>query len=58
MALRDQALAAGSTLGYNYPQSDWYRMSYRLLTDQGLDPEALDDTQRRTLLQRVLPGGK
>ena len=58
LGLRDQALAAGSTLGYNYPQSDWYQMSYRLLTNEGLDPEALDDTQRRTLLQRVLPGGK
>ncbi|WP_035617701.1 outer membrane protein assembly factor BamD [Hyphomonas johnsonii] len=58
LGLRDQALAAGSTLGYNYPQSDWYKMSYRLLTKQGLDPEALTPETRRTLLQRMLPGGK
>ncbi|HCE23809.1 MAG TPA: outer membrane protein assembly factor BamD, partial [Hyphomonas sp.] len=32
LGLRDQALAVGSTLGYNYPNSDWYKMSYRLLT--------------------------
>jgi outer membrane protein assembly factor BamD len=58
LGLRDQALAVGSTLGYNYPNSDWYKMSYRLLTNEGLDPEALDAETRRTLLQRILPGGK
>ena len=58
LGLRDQALAAGSTLGYNYPDSDWYRMSYRLLTKEGLDPEALDEGTRRTFLQRIIPGGK
>ncbi|MEQ3648400.1 outer membrane protein assembly factor BamD [Hyphomonas sp.] len=58
LGLRDQALAVGSTLGYNYPNSNWYKMSYRLLTDEGLDPEALDEETRRTLLQRILPGGK
>ncbi|MDX1291677.1 MAG: outer membrane protein assembly factor BamD [Hyphomonas sp.] len=58
LGLRDQALAVGSTLGYNYPNSDWYKMSYRLLTNEGLDPEALDSETRRTLLQRILPGGK
>jgi len=58
LGLRDQALAVGSTLGYNYPNSNWYKMSYRLLTDEGLDPEALDEETRRTLLQRIIPGGK
>ena len=56
LGLRDQALAAGATLGYNYPNSDWYKMSYRLLTKQGLDPEA--PQVRRTMLQRIIPGGK
>jgi len=57
LGLRDQALAAGATLGYNYPGSDWYQMSYRLLTKQGLDPEA-DSAPRRTLIQKIIPGGK
>jgi outer membrane protein assembly factor BamD len=58
LGLKDQALAAGSTLGYNYPDSDWYKMSYRLLTGEGLDPEALDEDTRRSLLQKIIPGGK
>jgi len=57
LGLRDQALAAGATLGYNYPNSDWYQMSYRLLTNQGLDPEA-DSAPRRTLIQKIVPDGK
>jgi len=57
LGLRDQALAAGATLGYNYPRSDWYQMSYRLLTKEGLDPEA-DSVPRRTLIQKIIPGGK
>jgi hypothetical protein len=32
-------------------------MSYRLLTNQGLDPEA-DSAPRRTLIQKIVPGGK
>lgn len=58
LGLRNEALAVGSTLGYNYPNSDWYKRSYRLLTKEGLDPEALDAQTRRTFLQRILPGGK
>lgn len=58
LGLRTEAVAVGSTLGYNYPHSDWYKMSYRLLTKEGLDPEALDEPTRRTLMQRILPGGK
>ncbi|MAN47537.1 MAG: outer membrane protein assembly factor BamD [Alphaproteobacteria bacterium] len=58
VGLRDQALAVGSTLGYNYPNSDWYKMSYRLLTEEGVDPEAVDEKTRRSWLQRILPDGK
>ena len=57
LGLRQEALAAGAVLGYNYPNSDWYRMSYRLLSGQGMDPEAVPDAQRRTWLQRLIPGG-
>jgi outer membrane protein assembly factor BamD len=51
-------MAAGATLGYNYPDSDWYRMSYRLLTNEGVDLESISTSQRRTLIQRLIPGGK
>lgn len=57
LGLRQEALAAGAVLGYNYPNSDWYRMSYSLLNGQGMDPEAVSDAQRRTWLQRLIPGG-
>lgn len=58
LGLNDQALAAGATLGYNYPETDWYKMSYRLLTNQGVDLETISEPQKRTLLQRIIPGGK
>lgn len=58
LGLKEEALAAGAVLGYNYPESRWYRDSYRLLTNQGLDPEAASEAQKRTWLQRLIPGGK
>lgn len=57
MGLKQEALAAGSVLGYNYPESVWYRYSYRLLSGQGLDPEGASEVQKRTWLQRLIPGG-
>ena len=58
LGLKQEALAAGAVLGYNYPETDWYRDSYRLLTNQGLDPDAASPEQKRTWLQRLIPGGK
>lgn len=55
LGLKNEALVAGSTLGYNYPDSDWYKMSYRLLTDEGIDIESFSDEERRSWLQRVTP---
>lgn len=55
LGLKNEALVAGSTLGYNYPDSDWYRMSYRLLTNEGIDLESFSDEERRTWLQRITP---
>jgi outer membrane protein assembly factor BamD len=57
LGLKDQALAAGATLGYNYPDSDWYKMSYRLLTNEGVDIEAVSASEKRTLIERLIPGG-
>ncbi len=58
LGLRQEALAAGAVLGYNFPESQWYRDSYRVLTNEGLDPELVEEEQRRTWLQRLIPGGK
>ncbi|MEM8617076.1 MAG: outer membrane protein assembly factor BamD [Pseudomonadota bacterium] len=58
IGLEQEAKATGAVLGYNYPESDWYRDTYRLLTRQGIDPEDATDNQRRTWLQRIIPGGK
>ncbi|MEM7492699.1 MAG: outer membrane protein assembly factor BamD [Pseudomonadota bacterium] len=58
LGLKQEALAAGAVLGYNYPNSEWYRMSYRLLGGEGLNPDTFSDDQRRTWLQRLIPGGR
>jgi outer membrane protein assembly factor BamD len=47
LGLKDQAVAAGATLGHNFPDSDWYQMSYRLLTTQGLASADLDEGASR-----------
>ena len=57
MGLKQEALAAGAVLGYNYPDTVWYGYSYRLLSGQGLDPEGATEVQKRTWLQRLIPGG-
>ncbi|WP_321490764.1 outer membrane protein assembly factor BamD [uncultured Hyphomonas sp.] len=56
LGMRPQATEAAATLGYNYPNSDWYKMAYGLMTNEGI----LLDTSapKRTLLQRIIPGGK
>lgn len=57
MGLKQDALASGAVLGYNYPDSVWYRDTYRLLSGEGLDPEAASESQKRSWLQRLIPGG-
>lgn len=58
IGLQEEALAAGSVLGYNFPESDWYSDSYRLLTGKGVDLDAVTDDEKQTWLQRMIPGGK
>lgn len=38
MGLVDEATKVGAVLGYNYPGSEWYEASYRLLTSRGAAP--------------------
>jgi outer membrane protein assembly factor BamD len=53
LGLRGEAQAVGAVLGHNFPDSDWYRDSYGLLVDEGLDPDAVDGEQRRGWLSRI-----
>ena len=39
MGLIDEATKIGAVLGYNYPGSDWYEKSYKLLTSKGINPK-------------------
>lgn len=39
VGLEGEAQAAGAVLGYNYPETNWYADTYRLLTSEGLNPE-------------------
>lgn len=57
LGLTGEATKSAAVLGHNYPHSDWYKMSYRLMTNKGVDLEA-EEAKQRTLLQKVLPGGK
>ncbi|MGH1422897.1 MAG: outer membrane protein assembly factor BamD [Hyphomonas sp.] len=57
LGLTGEATKSAAVLGHNYPQSDWYRMSYRLLTNKGVDLEA-EAESKRTMMQKILPGGK
>ncbi len=38
LGVQHEAQTAAAVLGYNYPGSDWYRYSYALLANDGLQP--------------------
>lgn len=42
LGLVNEARTSAAVLGHNYPTSDWYQQSYKLLQDQGLTPEVID----------------
>jgi outer membrane protein assembly factor BamD len=56
LGLDAEAQTAGAILGYNYPQSDWYRDSYALLTGQGLRPDAVGDSWLSAIYRQVIRG--
>lgn len=53
IGLRSDAQAVGAVLGYNYPDNIWYRDTYRLLTEEGLNPEAVSDEKREGFFSRL-----
>jgi outer membrane protein assembly factor BamD len=44
LGVQNEAQAAAAVLGYNFPQSRWYKDSYALLQKHGLKPEASKDS--------------
>lgn len=38
MGMMSEAQTAAAVLGHNYPESDWYKSSYKLLQSGGLEP--------------------
>jgi outer membrane protein assembly factor BamD len=51
IGLVEEATKVGAVLGYNYPGSEWYEASYKLLTTRGVAPSV--NPQRRGLFQRT-----
>jgi len=43
LGLVNEARTSAAVLGHNYPSSDWYDRAYKLLQNQGLTPEVVDD---------------
>jgi outer membrane protein assembly factor BamD len=55
LGVDDEARMVAAVLGHNFPGSDWYGDSYRLMTSRGIDMEGLEHTdQDPGLLQRAL----
>jgi len=54
LGIVNEAQTAGALLGYNYPDSDWYKEAYALLTGSKLEPRF----SSRSGLGRILPFGR
>jgi outer membrane protein assembly factor BamD len=56
LGLTDEAQTAGAILGYNYQSSPFYEDTFRLLTDQGLEPKAKGDSWLASIYRQVVRG--
>ncbi len=56
LGLRDEAQTAGAILGYNFEANPFYQDSFRLLSGQGLEPEAQGEGWLRTIYRQALRG--
>ena len=55
LGIVNEAQTAGALLGYNYPESEWYKEAYSLLNGRKLEPTF----SQRSRLRKILPfGGK
>jgi len=56
LGLEDEAQTAGAILAYNFAATDWYRDSYRLLVQRGLQAEARGDSWLRQIYRQTIQG--
>lgn len=56
LGLRDDAQTAAAILGYNFEANPFYQDSFRLLTGQGLEPEARGESWLRTIYRQAIRG--
>ncbi|MCA0961326.1 outer membrane protein assembly factor BamD [Salipiger bermudensis] len=56
LGLVQEAQSAGAILGYNYQGSEWYRDSYKLLTNRGLPLEAQGDNWLAQAYRQMVKG--
>lgn len=53
IGLKGEALAAAAVLGYNHPETDWYKSAFRIMTKEGLDPDAVSESRKKGLISRL-----
>lgn len=55
LGVPEEAQKYAAVLGYNYPNSIWYKDSYRLLAPKGENMEAISEKDTRSFWQRWVP---
>lgn len=53
VGMTEEAQRMAAILGFNFPGSEWYQRSYRLMTDANVAPVAVDEARRRGWLSRT-----
>jgi outer membrane protein assembly factor BamD len=56
LGLRDEAQTAGAILGYNFDASPFYQDSFKLLTGNGLTPDAQGESWLRQIYRQAVRG--
>ncbi len=53
VGMTEEAQRMAAVLGHNFPGSEWYQRSYRLMTDSGVAPVAAEEAERRGWFRRT-----
>jgi outer membrane protein assembly factor BamD len=51
--MTEEAQRMAAVLGHNFPGNEWYERSFRLMTDSGVAPVAVEEAERRGWLGRT-----